>query len=329
MKQKVNIVTVNYNSGEDTIACIRSIQKSTYKNYQVFIVDNFSNDDSLEKLGQACIRMEVSYVFVNAEDLNDKSEVRDAISSKEIVIIRSTQNNGFASGNNIALKFLLNNRQDEFVWLLNPDTEIENTVMEDLIDISYKKQKIITGNLIHFYDNPKDIMYCGGFKVKKLAHGITSIKNYENLKKIDAIAGASLFTPLTTFKDIGLLPEQYFMYWEETDFCTRAKRRGYKFEVNCKSIIYDHVERTTKNSFLKEYLYLLNGLRFYKKYYPFNLPIIFVTSLFKLLKASLRKNKIKKRAILFGIIDFLRIVTGQKINIKNRINSQLDNIEIQ
>ena len=45
--------------------------------------------------------------------------------------------------------------------------------MEDLIEISDKKKKTITGNLIHYYDNPNDIMYCGGFKVKKFVHGIT------------------------------------------------------------------------------------------------------------------------------------------------------------
>ena len=258
MTQKVNIITVNYNSGEETIACIKSIQKSTYKNYQIFIIDNFSNDDSLEKIGQVCVHLEISYAFVNVENLYDKSDIGDSSLLKEVVIIKNIKNNGFASGNNIAIKFLLKERTNEYVWLLNPDTEIEKTVMEDLIEISDKKKKTITGNLIHYYDNPNDIMYCGGFKVKKFVHGISRITKYENLKEIDTIAGASFFTHLSTFRDIGLLAEKYFMYWEETDFCERAKRKGYKFEVNCKSIIYDHVGLRSNNSFLREYLYLLN-----------------------------------------------------------------------
>ena len=316
--RKVNIIIVNYNSWEDLLTCIKTVNNSIYSNYQIFIVDNDSQDISIEKIKASSLEEKKTLVSININDFLNNSFINQ-IDNCEVVLVINNENEGFGAGNNVALKYLVNNRDDEYVWLLNPDTEVEKNVLSDLVEITQPKRKIITGNLIHYFNDRDRIMYCGGFKVKKYIHGIKRITNYKYKDQLSAIAGASLFTQLSSFKDLGLLPEEYFMYWEETDFCTKALKNGYSFEVNCKSKIYDHVGSASNSNFIREYLYLLNGLRYYRKYYNSHLFFILLSSLLKFLKALIFTNKVKLKALFWAHLDFCKILLGKEINIKERI----------
>ena len=317
-RHRVNIIIVNYNSWEDILACIQSIFNSTHTNYQIFIIDNNSKDNSINKIKNSLSESNKSFVDIDIKDFQNNSFINQ-IEKCEVVLFKNHQNVGFGAGNNVALKFLITNRNDEYVWLLNPDTEVEKNVMNDLMEITSLKNKIITGNLIHYYNQRNEIMYCGGFRVKTYIHGIKRIVNYKDKDKISSIAGASLFTPLETFIDLGLLPEEYFMYWEETDFCTKALINGYNFEVNLKSKIFDRVGSASNSNFIREYLYLLNGLRYYKKYYNSHLFFILLSSFAKFFKALAYLNKTKLKALFLAHIDFFKILLGKEINIKARI----------
>ena len=311
----VNIIIVNYNCWELTKACVESLIKSTYKEFKIFIVDNHSRDDSVEKLMIWIEKQSFSYTVIKAEDLTSKTQ------NKFVNIVRNSSNSGFGSANNIIIEHLLKTNNDEFIWLLNPDTEVEKNVMIDLLKISQDKEKLIVGNIIYYFDNREKIMYYGGFNVKKWIHGVRNVKSKKDKHNIDAVAGTSLFSHISTFKELGLLPGQYFMYWEETDFCTKAKRIGYKFDVNDKSKIFDHVGASSNGNFLREYLYILNGLRYYMKYYPRRTPIIFFTSIAKMIKAIIFDNQQKKKALFYGNLDFIRSLLGIKINVIDRINT--------
>jgi GT2 family glycosyltransferase len=256
-----------------------------------------------------------------AEYSSSPRSVTDAIKSKSCIIklIASKTNRGFASGNNIVLKNLIREVNNEFVWLLNPDTEVEPRVHEELLVLAQTSKKTIVGNAIFHFEDPTRIIYYGGFKVKKWTHGIIDIKSSRNIKDIDAITGACLFTHIDTFKELGELPEKYFMYWEETDFCTNAYQHGYKFLVNDKSKVLDHVGVTSKTNFLREYLYVVNGLIFYKKYYLKNFLLVVLSTFGKLLKAGLFENKIKFKAILYAHVDFVKILLNNPNAIKQRL----------
>jgi len=321
MEPRVNIISVNYNSAEDILQCIFSLRKSTYKSFQLFIVDNQSTDDSIRIIRNEFTNEAISFSeFTPKEILKDTQ--RSTIKNKEVVLIKNDENKGFAAGNNVALQFLLQERKNEFIWLLNPDVELEPDVMANLVTLYQGRKKLILGNLIHHYANREKIMFCGGFQVKKLSHGINNITQKKNIAKIDAISGASFFTKMDTFRELGLLPETYFMYWEETDFCTLAKKHKYQFDVNTKSKIYDKIGTSSNNNFTREYLYLLNGLRYYKKYYWHYIPLIVLSTFAKLAKAIVFDSKIKKRAVFFGHIDFFKLCLGREIDIKSRIKRQ-------
>lgn len=316
--QRVNVIIVNYNSWNYTLACIKSLKKSSYKHTHIYLLDNASTDGSVYNIEKWFKKTNAHY---NLTDVNGLLEM--SIDSRDkffITIIKNKLNLGFGAGNNIVIKYLLkSNVEEEYIWLLNPDTIVEENVMLDLVMLSSENRNVIYGNLICYFALPNEIMYCGGFKVKKFVHGIKRIKNYSEINQLSAIAGTSLFMKIRDFKNLGLLPEDYFMYWEETDFCTKAKLNGYSFDVNCKSKIYDHVGGSTKDNFLREYLYLLNGLKYYRKYYPNRIILIVLSSLLKLLNAMINGNKTKAKAFFWAHIDFFKHLFGKKIDVRQRI----------
>jgi len=313
--QKVYIVTVHFNSENDVLESWDSLSKSTYDNFQWIIVDNASSSASLHTLTKQ-LQQKVNNIVVlkNTDNFLEKTK------ESKVVLIENDKNEGFAAGNNVAIKPLLQNETNGFIWLLNPDVIIEPNVLEDLVVLAKDKSNSIVGNLIHYYHQKDEVMYCGGFEVKKWRHGVCDIKSEEQIHKIDAIAGASLFTSINAYRDIGLLPENYFLYWEETHFCTLALDKGYSFQVNTNSIIFDKVGSAANTSFTREYLYILNGLRFYQRFYPFRIPIIFATTILKFVKSIITGPTVKRKALFYGNWDYILGVFGLAPNIKNRIS---------
>lgn len=315
----VNVIIVNYNCWEETIACVESVLTSTYKNFRVFIVDNHSSDESINLILK---KMDKVVEFVPSSRIKN-NQIQGSISSKsKVFFIQNPINKGFSAGNNLMIKYLTKQSEKSFIWLLNPDTVAENRVMEDLVELSSNREKIVAGNLILDYENREKVVFIGGFKVKKWTHGIKRIVQKSDLHTLDTITGASFFTKVSTFQELGLLPEKYFMYWEETDFCRKAKKNGYGFQVNSKSKIFDHVGSVANSNFLREYLYLLNGLRYYKKYFPWHLPLILISTFAKQIKAILLEDRVKINALYFAHIDFFRLLLKREIDVLKRINSQ-------
>jgi len=320
VNRKVNIIIVNYNCWMFTIECISSLLKSTNTNFNVFIIDNQSTDNSINEIKEWSNHKRLGYTCVPGNTERIEKYLSSHISL--ITLIKNNNNDGFGAGNNVILKPLNKIFRDEYVWLLNPDTEVEPEVLQDLLYLSRNKQKILVGNIIHYFSAKNDVMYCGGFKVRKFIHGVVDVKKEKDIQHIEAIAGASIFTHISTFQDLGVLPEDYFMYWEETDFCTKAKQAGYTFEVNTKSKIFDHVGATSNSNFLREYLYLLNGLRFYKKYYLAYLPIILMSTIAKYFKSLVFEDNVKQQAIFYAHIDFFKILFAKKVDVLQRIQTQ-------
>src|ERR1017187_2376590 len=133
---KVYIVIVNYNTFRDTIECLESLLKSNYTNFQIFVIDNSSDNTSIEHLSnwitnnnyndlntdfkRLVFPLEdkpLSHTIVLDADFNSSDEIYD----KKVTIIRA-KNKGFAAANNIVLNYILKNGHDSsLVWILNND----------------------------------------------------------------------------------------------------------------------------------------------------------------------------------------------------------------
>lgn len=291
MQKKVYIITLNWNNEEDTIECIRSLEKISYKNYKIIVVDNGSEEESVLK-----IKKQYS----------------------EICIINNKKNLGFAGGNNIGIKYAINSEAD-YVLLINNDTTVEENFLSELIDVGESDKKIgVLGSKICYYNEPKIIWSAGGnvnwLKNKGVHIGLNKIDKgqYDKIKEADYLTGCCLLIKREVIEKIGALSEDYFLYYEDTDFALRAKSAGYKSVYVPSAKIYHKVSRSTKpgsSSYI--YYHTRNGLVMAKRTGSLmNKIILYFYCLFLFLKQIIKIIFMPKKrnwayAVLKGEKDFL------------------------
>jgi GT2 family glycosyltransferase len=207
MQPTVNIIVLNYNSRDDTLDCLRSLQHLTYSPVQVTIVDNGSTDGSVEAIQEQF---------------------------PEMTLIATGENLGFTGGNNIGIERALEAGVD-YIMLLNNDT----IVAPDMIDIMVAAMQAdptigVTGPMIYYYDKPDIIWSAGGAIDWK--HGTTQMIGIGEddkgqfgmaTREVDFVTGCALLARRDTWEKAGLLDDKFFMYYEETEWCVRARRAGF------------------------------------------------------------------------------------------------------
>lgn len=202
----ISIIVLNWNGKTDTVECINSLQGITYKNYTIIVVDNGSTDDSVDVL---------------------KNTFND------IVILETGTNLGYAGGNNIGIEYAMN-AGAEYIFLLNNDTIVAPDILDHLLTSSSKHPKAaVLGAQILFYDEP-NVIWCNGgewsnkdlsFKLSGYREPVDS--HNTTCAVTDYVCGCAFFVKSDRFMDIGLLDDDFFLTYEETDWCYRAKQRGY------------------------------------------------------------------------------------------------------
>ena len=274
----VYILIVNYNSWQHSLSLVESISQSTDDRYQIVIIDNCSTDNSYHKLKSS------SYHFK---------------------LLQTDKNDGFAYANNYFIKQIAD--EDAFVWLLNPDTLVDKDAFKHLQSALNKNAKNIYTTSIYSVGEKEGQRRSGLCKINKYL-GITShISDPKKGAKADYVYGASLCCHVQAFKEIGLIPEHYFLYWEETAWCHWAKRAGYHFKWVEEAIVYDKVSSLSKEKqFVSEYYYSLNALRFFKTYYPLYLPLVLCANVARYWYRKMKGTTLRSKAILRASIDFLK-----------------------
>lgn len=327
------VVILNYNGWADTIECIESVISSTFQNYQIIVIDNNSTDNSSEKIKayfDGRIRPKIEDAFFRNQIRNRKGELPyilfDDIESTTlgsisngsvlhypIVFIQSKENLGFAGGNNLALEIVINNSNipdDARVFLLNPDTFITNTALQTLNNL--KGDNFICGCQIKLYDKPREEGFLGAYKIFKPFGIIRPVKNGNHLQQIDYIYGAALYTTKKTFIKNGLLPLDYFLYWEETDWCYRSRSKGIILTVEKNAIIFDKIGRSIGRGYLAHYYYIRNGFIFYKKYFGGYIITLFLYNILRFINKISKGEKENARAIIDGTKDYVKGRKGHK-----------------
>ena len=334
---KVFIVIVNFNNFEDTIECIESVLKSYYSNFQIIVIDNSLNDESFNYLSNWINGNNFPDITTDFKSLVfpvEKKPVENKIVSEEQfitaahlftekVIITRTKNNGFAAANNIALRYILKNAvEDSLIWILNNDTVIEKTTLGSLVDFYQLSTdpNIVLGSKLRDYYDPDKIQAIAGYyntwlgKHTHIGSNEIDTGQYDNFKpaKNNYIVGASMFLPLLFLKKVGLMSEEYFLYFEEIDWINESLRYGFKQMFAPKAIVY-HKEgasitgkkKEKRDTSAAEYYSIINRVRFIKKWYPYKLITVLPGVMWALTKRIFKgKFKlVKKMAIaVFNII---------------------------
>jgi GT2 family glycosyltransferase len=236
---KVYIVILNYNSYDDTAECIDSLKNIDYPNYSIVIVDNNSTDESQQKLRE---------------------------NFKDIYMIFSESNRGYANGNNLGIVYALNSGAD-YICVLNNDVVVEKDFLCEIIEEFEKDSLIgIAGACIcDYYEKDKIQSFGANINLfTGLAQPSFKGDNYKKLnvesKEVDYLGGACFVIKKDVFSKIGKIPENYFLFFEETEFCLRAKKNGFKLVCLKKSRVY-HKGSATISKFAGLSYYFLNRNR--------------------------------------------------------------------
>lgn len=266
-RPRVSIVVLNWNGWEDTIECLESLFQINYPNFDVILVDNASEDDSLEKIRNYCSgHLPVKSSFFNYNSHNkpitvyeyydtfkkDKRPLENEnLTNKHITLIKNSENRGFPGGNNVGIKFALEFFDPDYILLLNNDTVVDENFLGELIKNGDSRDDVgILGPKIYFYDEPQTI-WSAGCKISwKLSRGIqigtneTDKGQYDEIKEVEYVSGSAFLIKTETIKRIGLMDEDYFLYFEESDWTLRANQEGFKSLYVPTSHIWHKVSRS-------------------------------------------------------------------------------------
>lgn len=297
MDRNVLVLILNYNGANDAIACVQSVLKSDYRNFTIALVDNFSTDDSLSVLNQNFSRLGSAFTFLYSSEV----EKLDFLPG-QTYLVANHENRGFAAGNNLVLNHILN--WDSLVWLLNPDITVEPQTLKNLVkDMGANNSKVL-GNKVYSMTESDRLLHVGGGIVDWKSATVRPAK--DNSQPLDYIYGGSLFTHCSLFRQFGLLPEHYFLYWEETDWCYTLKLAGIPLELSPNARVFDKVGGSIGRGRFAFYYYTLNGLRFVTKFKPeMKYSVVFFNCV-RIIKRLLSFQFQIATGILAGTIDYFR-----------------------
>ena len=210
---KIYVIILNWNGRDDTLSCLSSLQEVTTP-HNVVVIDNGSTDNSAQVIPSS---------FSN------------------IHFIKTGDNLGYAEGNNVGIRYALENKAD-FIFILNNDTTVKPNILEAFL----KRDAPIQGGKAHLMSDPKTLDHLGGnWNAKKGEFELVGAKapasEWKNPITLDYVCGVALFVKAEVFKKIGLFEPRFFLFWEESDFCMRAKREGYSATVCPEAILYHKV----------------------------------------------------------------------------------------
>jgi GT2 family glycosyltransferase len=299
----VYIIILNYKNWHDVAECLESIFLSDYHDFTIIVVDNDSGNDSLQHLMVWADGKELGYRHFDRKDWSDETVNPDNL--RQLNFLQNDVNNGFAAGNNLALRALL--KENACIWLLNPDMVIQQNTLSELVAFAGRHPfKSIIGSVIKQYEPPHDIHLYGGGHVNFNTATVTLAKKAGDIPGIRYVSGGALFSHAAHFNDIGVLPEEYFLYWEETDWCYRAAAEGYAMLVCPTAVCYDKISTTIGRSFLADYYYTRNGLLFLRKYKGKISPMVFVFVFFRFLKRVASGRWGRAKGVYKGALSFLK-----------------------
>ncbi|MBE6049619.1 MAG: glycosyltransferase family 2 protein [Clostridium sp.] len=290
----VYIILVNYNGVEHTLECIESLQKINYKNFKIIVVDNASFDD-------CCNIVSKKY--------------------KDVYCIQSSENLGFAAGNNIGIKVALKEKAD-YILLLNNDTTVEKNFLNILVDEQFKSTEVgVTISKIKNYYNRNIIWYAGGdidlFKANTIIYGLREEDKgqFNTKKEVGFASGCCMLINREVIENVGYLDESYFLYYEDTDYSVRIRKGGYKMIYCPESVIY-HKESVSTERFSENYQYYFvrNRLLFTKNNMSLKSKLtgycMFILWFIKMISTK----KFNINPCLEGLGDFIRKVYGKRRN---------------
>jgi GT2 family glycosyltransferase len=236
----VSVITVNYHQEDVTCQMLESMRHVTYQNVEVIVVDN------------------------------DSKAPLDLVTSRypEVKVLRSEKNLGFAGGNNLGIK----NAKGKYLLFLNNDTEVDPGFLEPMVRLLQSDPAIgMVSPKIRFFYEPDTVQYAGFTKVNPytlrmegIGFGIKDKGQYDKIQETHSAHGCAMMVPMSAVEKVGLMPEMYFLYYEEHDWSMRFLNAGYKIFYQPQSLVLHKEAISTggRVSLLRTYYFNRNRILF-------------------------------------------------------------------
>jgi GT2 family glycosyltransferase len=241
-KPLVSFITVNYNTTKDTLEFLLCCEKITYRNIEVIVVDNASKADPGKEIME-------TFPWVK--------------------YIRSEKNLGFAGGNNLGIRAA----KGEYLFFLNNDTLLITDFLEKIVEFMQAHPDAGMASPKVLFGNGTTVQYAGTTPINFLGRGNRiglheeDRGQYDKNYRTEYGHGAALIVPAKVVKEVGEMPEVFFLYYEEHDWCEMVKRHGYNmYYIGVSSVIHKESMSTGGDeSPLKVYYLNRNRLLFMRR----------------------------------------------------------------
>lgn len=326
---RLGVVLVNWNGWRDTVECLESLLRSPVP-LRIAVVDNASADGSLAHIAgwadghlaaeatdaamahYSSPPVEKPVPFVEFDADRAKSV---ALSGAVLSLIRSSDNLGFAGGNNIGIAHLLRSSGIDYIWLLNNDTVVEAGAAAALLaqlDATFNVG--MCGTVVRYYHRPETLQCLNGSRFNVWTGVTTGIAvnrpataPYDAAvvaRQTDMVLGASLAVSRAFVRTVGPMAENYFLYFEELDWAYR--NRGRFVTGFARGAVVFHKEGGSigsssakgVRSAKSDYWLLRSRLMFVSRHLPLMLPWHWLIAVALIARRLVRRQPVKARALL-------------------------------
>lgn len=298
----VDIVLVNWNGCADLLECLESVFRQDYPRFRVLVCDNASHDGSLDQVerwvaGEVSVRPASAHFAAAFDNMalrrpacvrytrQQAEAARRGQADPALVLIDTGGNLGFAGGNNVGLRYTLAQGDAAHVWVLNTDTIVDPLALRHLVARAQRggaggsQVGVVGSTLIHYWE-PSTIQAAGGASfdpatciARHLAVGQLVTAPARDPAQIEAetayVVGASMLVSVPFLQQVGLMCEDYFLYFEELDWAVRAQGR-FTLAYSPASLVYHKVGgSSSKVASVGSMGYLYRSrLKFVARHYP-------------------------------------------------------------
>jgi len=296
----IYIILVNWRRYPDTIECLESLTRVSGPAFKIIVVDNESNPSGVDEIklwadGARCTdathavwnllpaerKRKTSVVTMTPEETFDPTR-------SLVTVVQFGLNGGFAGANNIGARFALSDPTCEYVWFLNNDTVVAEWALEALLSRTITNSAIgICGSTLLYYDAPRTVQSLGGRfncltgRGENLGIGtpLADLPPTDAIEEqLEYVIGASMLVSRRFLEEIGLMEEEYFLYFEELNWSRRARGR-YRLAWARESVVYHKegasigTDSRNRSSNISLYYYNLSYLKFIRRFHPRLMPI--------------------------------------------------------
>ena len=279
------VIVLNWNAAAETISCVRAIASWKRLRPTVWVVDNGSADGSAGVIAREC---------------------------PDVRLIRNSVNLGFAGGNNRGIVQALSTG-DAPLLLLNNDAFIEEQQVIRLLDTLQADERLgFVGPLLFDADGEGRLLSAGGRDIARHTNThIGKVMDGAPVRKVDYVPGTVVVVRAAVFRAVGLFDQDYFFGGEVADLCERARQHGYSSAIDARAQAFHATSHSADlRGTLHIYYVFRNRLLFIRKFRRAQIiPLYSFWTLYGLavsLRAQLRGEQIRARAIRLGLLDGLR-----------------------